>query len=147
MIGRRGFLGIIAAAITGATVDPERLLWVPGKKLISIPKPVVVSRTALDIINTALRMSGVAPNRILSKADTEFSLAALNRMLDSWNCEDMPAILGPPGSFINTAIAYNLAAGLGAVYGRSAWPNPLVHQMARDSKAILRRADDLVLSK
>jgi len=28
------------AAIAGATLDPERLLWVPGKKLVSIPKPV-----------------------------------------------------------------------------------------------------------
>ena len=32
MIGRRGFLGVLA----GAVLDPERALWVPGK-LISIP--------------------------------------------------------------------------------------------------------------
>src|SRR5262245_320896 len=31
---RRGFL---TALIGAATLDPERLLWVPGKKLISIP--------------------------------------------------------------------------------------------------------------
>ncbi len=29
MLARRGFLG--------AVLDPERLLWVPGRKLISIP--------------------------------------------------------------------------------------------------------------
>ena len=30
------------ALIAGASLDPERLLWQPGRKLISIPKPVVV---------------------------------------------------------------------------------------------------------
>jgi hypothetical protein len=30
---RRGFL----AALGGAALDPERLLWIPGRKLISIP--------------------------------------------------------------------------------------------------------------
>ena len=33
---RRAFLSSLIAA---AVLDPERLLWVPGKKLISIPKP------------------------------------------------------------------------------------------------------------
>ncbi len=31
--GRRGFLSLLAAAV----LDPERLLWIPGRKLISIP--------------------------------------------------------------------------------------------------------------
>ena len=34
-LARRGFLGLLA----GAVLDPERLLWTPGKKLISIPAP------------------------------------------------------------------------------------------------------------
>jgi hypothetical protein len=38
MVGRRGFLGIL----DGLVMDPERLLWVPGKKLISIPAVVPV---------------------------------------------------------------------------------------------------------
>ena len=25
--------------LAGATLDPERLLWAPGRKLISIPRP------------------------------------------------------------------------------------------------------------
>lgn len=37
-MNRRGFLGALGAAIAGATLDPERELWVPGKKLISIPR-------------------------------------------------------------------------------------------------------------
>jgi len=36
---RRGFLGLFAGAIAGATLDPERALWIPGAKTISIPKP------------------------------------------------------------------------------------------------------------
>jgi hypothetical protein len=34
-LSRRSLLGLLAASV----VDPERLLWVSGKKLISIPKP------------------------------------------------------------------------------------------------------------
>ncbi len=37
-MNRRGFLGFLGAAIAGATLDPEKLLWEPGKKLISIPR-------------------------------------------------------------------------------------------------------------
>lgn len=36
MLNRRGFMGALAGALA---LDPERLLWVPGKKLISVPKP------------------------------------------------------------------------------------------------------------
>jgi hypothetical protein len=35
-MNRRAFLAALAA---GLVLDPERLLYVPGKKLISIPKP------------------------------------------------------------------------------------------------------------
>ena len=37
MLNRRAFL----AAIAAAAVDPERLLWVPGKRRIFIPKGLV----------------------------------------------------------------------------------------------------------
>jgi hypothetical protein len=33
-MNRRGF---ITTLLAGAVLDPERLLWTPGKKLISIP--------------------------------------------------------------------------------------------------------------
>lgn len=39
-MNRRGFLGMIAAGLAAA-VDPERLLWEPGRKLISVPKPTL----------------------------------------------------------------------------------------------------------
>lgn len=38
-ISRRGLLGFFAATALVAA-DPEKLVWVPGKKLISIPTPV-----------------------------------------------------------------------------------------------------------
>jgi hypothetical protein len=39
MMNRRGFLSALGVALAGATLDPERALWVPGAKLISIPPP------------------------------------------------------------------------------------------------------------
>lgn len=48
-MNRRAFLASVAAALT---LDPERLLWVPGKKLISVPAPRVEKRflTVGDVI-------------------------------------------------------------------------------------------------
>lgn len=36
-MNRRGFLGALTAAVTGAVLDPEKLLWRPGAKMIFIP--------------------------------------------------------------------------------------------------------------
>lgn len=46
---RRGFLGLIGAALAGAVMDPDRALWVPRKRLISIPKPTVTSPEGMSI--------------------------------------------------------------------------------------------------
>ncbi len=40
MTTRRGFLAAVTAAFA---LDPERALWVPGAKMISIPAPRIVS--------------------------------------------------------------------------------------------------------
>lgn len=37
MTTRRGFLSLLGLGAGAMTLDPERLLWVSGKKLISIP--------------------------------------------------------------------------------------------------------------
>lgn len=42
MLNRRGFLSLLGAAVSGAVLDPERLLWVPGRKTISIPQPAPI---------------------------------------------------------------------------------------------------------
>jgi len=36
-MNRRGFLSSLAIAAAGLALDPEKLLWVPGKKTIFIP--------------------------------------------------------------------------------------------------------------
>ena len=36
-MNRCGFLGLFGGAVAALTLDPEKELWVPGKKLISIP--------------------------------------------------------------------------------------------------------------
>jgi hypothetical protein len=51
-VNRRGFL---AAALGALAYDPERALWTPGKKLISIPRPVDLYAFALRELN---RMPG-----------------------------------------------------------------------------------------
>jgi hypothetical protein len=46
---RRGFLGALGAAIAGATLDPERALWVPGARAFSIPREIT---PRIDVIAT-----------------------------------------------------------------------------------------------
>ena len=36
-LSRRGFLTALSAAMAGSVLDPERLLWVPGRKTIFLP--------------------------------------------------------------------------------------------------------------
>lgn len=38
-MNRRGFLSLFGIGAAAVALDPERLLWVPGRKLISIPAP------------------------------------------------------------------------------------------------------------
>ena len=54
---RRSF---IAALMGTAVLDPERLLWKPGQKLISIPRPRVASdiEVLTFIANDILRQFG-----------------------------------------------------------------------------------------
>lgn len=40
-MNRRNLFGALAALAATAALDPERLLWVPGRKLISIPAPML----------------------------------------------------------------------------------------------------------
>ncbi len=58
-MNRRGFLGFLGAAIVGATLDKDRLLWEPGKKLISIPPArKLVDHTALLEIGDIIEFAG-----------------------------------------------------------------------------------------
>ena len=61
---RRGFLGALLGGLAAsAVIDPEKLLWVPGRKTISIPSPVRLSM--LDEINAVtMRYLASAPKLI-----------------------------------------------------------------------------------
>lgn len=48
-MNRRSFLSLIGACVMVA-VDPERLLWTPGRKLISVPKPLAPFNLGVDSI-------------------------------------------------------------------------------------------------
>lgn len=145
-LNRRGFFGALAAAIAGSTLDPEKLLWVPGRKLISIPKPIpapiLAHPTALDIVNQALQLNGMPPTTCVSKHEVDHAFATLNGMLDGWNREGSLVLHMSPRYL--TGIAYNLAVQLAPAYG--VLPDAMVFQAAADSKAQLWRRR-LVLSK
>lgn len=82
---RRGFLGMLGAVIAGATLDPEFALWVPGKKLISIPKPYiqVFPPNAYEIITRSLVLIGeIHPNGAISADDYNLGVHVLNEILD-----------------------------------------------------------------
>jgi hypothetical protein len=49
-MNRRGFLASLTGLLATASLDPERLLWVPGAKTIFIP-PVMAPELSLDEIN------------------------------------------------------------------------------------------------
>ena len=57
---RRNFLSMLAAAFVA---DPERLLWRPGAKLISIP-PAKVHTPSLDEIN-AITLQYLRPRALI----------------------------------------------------------------------------------
>ena len=44
---RRSFLGRAAAMTAAMTLDPERLLWVPGQKTFFLPSQAIVTATSM----------------------------------------------------------------------------------------------------
>jgi hypothetical protein len=42
-MNRRGFLGLLGLGTAGLVLDPERLLWVPGRRTIFLPHPAQVA--------------------------------------------------------------------------------------------------------
>ena len=52
---RRSLFGVLASAAAAFALDPERALWVPGAKTISIPEPVQIPRYFPFVSGAALR--------------------------------------------------------------------------------------------
>ena len=51
-LNRRGFFGLLGGAVAAITLDPEKALWVPEKKLISIPKPLVLDDVSVRFVRS-----------------------------------------------------------------------------------------------
>jgi hypothetical protein len=74
---RRGFLRRLLAGGAALALDPERLLWVPGEKVISIPPaPVIITPSMADIV--AAQIEIVRP-----ELEKLFHSSALWPLLDS----------------------------------------------------------------
>ncbi len=57
-MNRRGFLSALAGAVAAAAYDPERALWVPGRKKIFIP-PAPPLSTIRRVLITKLTLSAI----------------------------------------------------------------------------------------
>ena len=63
---RRGFLTALSAALAGSVLDPERLLWVPGRTAYFVMPPAGnhfvsdewISREFLRVASNNLRFTG-----------------------------------------------------------------------------------------
>jgi hypothetical protein len=53
VLNRRGFLSLLGIGAATAAIDPERLIWTPGRKLISIPAPRVIVRVNITDVLAA----------------------------------------------------------------------------------------------
>src|SRR5262245_30870557 len=79
-MNRRGFLGTLLSA---AVLDPEKLLWVPGQKLISIPSGKVlepaVEMPIFDLKDGVLKFVF----RAQYKQQIEQEIASIRHLVDS----------------------------------------------------------------
>ena len=81
-VSRRGFLSFLGGAAAIAAVDPEKLLWTPGKRTISIPAPI----RAQYLLSATFDFA--AGDEYLSLSDFEDrymrpAMSALTRQLDA----------------------------------------------------------------
>ena len=68
-MNRRLFLSSLAALASTAVLDPERLIWIPGNKAISIPSPsgLFFNVDAFSVSEIGLSM------KVVRSFDLEFS--------------------------------------------------------------------------
>lgn len=79
-MNRRGFLSALLGAVTGAAFDPERALWVPGRKKIFIPplsrNVIITPESFARITLTSLRDSLRLARAIQREHNRQFSAIA-----------------------------------------------------------------------
>jgi hypothetical protein len=98
MMDRRAFFGSLAAMVAGATLDPEKLLWEPGKKLFFDTAPRI--GPAMKLIQRALIEVRLAPP-LLTKAQIDYAYREMNDLILSWSQKDLfsPNIQNPTSAF------------------------------------------------
>lgn len=69
MTSRRQFFGILGAALAGATLDPERLLWRPGAKTIFLPEVQSVRDPATGLAVRFVRQWDAVACQMLNRFD------------------------------------------------------------------------------
>jgi hypothetical protein len=69
-MNRRGFLGLLGGAAAAVALDPERALWIPRRRLISVPRPSRPSRNVLLSPEQLSRMAlgSLNDNLVLQRA-------------------------------------------------------------------------------
>lgn len=65
-MNRRRFLGSLAGFAAAMTMDPERLLWVPGKKTIVVMPALKEWNPNLDLINE-MTMKYIRDSRLVDQ--------------------------------------------------------------------------------
>lgn len=79
MLTRRALLSMLAAAAAAAVADPERLLWVPGRKLISIPPAPKAIYLRVNTSYTGGSVAAYYAIEILDQYGKRFSIHRLSR--------------------------------------------------------------------
>jgi hypothetical protein len=87
-VNRRGFLGALAGLVGAAALDPERALWVPGAKVISIPPAVEPWTVVIEPGNALITPTEFARESLLAlKAHLELCRAMSEEMDAQFSAE------------------------------------------------------------
>jgi hypothetical protein len=90
-MNRRGFLSAIAGAFVA---DPEKLLWVPGAKLISIPRPrIATDAECLEVLNGLIKLWSLQPVLEFNAVGLEFNTVGIG---PGYKLGDTMTIRKPP---------------------------------------------------
>ncbi len=120
-MNRRGFLGSLAGFAAACTLDPERALWAPGAKTISVPKPpkLITFNVGDEItIEGRYRVSPITrrPMQDLQRFMIFQTVAAQSRI----DCLPVFPHIIPAGQYQNTA-EDKAALNAGAIRRRIGW--------------------------
>lgn len=84
---RRGFFGSLAGLAAGMALDPERALWIPGRKAYSIPRVISLRATEEELatIYRAFRLIGSIPlYEAPMRSEISSALHILRRTREQW---------------------------------------------------------------